>query len=91
MVRGAITHKLRKSSKPSSSILRVLRGNSIIRVLCVLIGVIGGAISGYMLTQEKTISKVVEPIENNVQVIGQAIGEVEGKKDSPMAFVGSKY
>lgn len=87
----ATTQEFVRPSKQPSSILRVLRGNSIIRTLCVLIGVIGGAISGYMLTQQKTVSKVVEPIENNVQVIGQAIGEVEGKKDSAMAFAGSKY
>lgn len=70
---------------------RVQRGNKIIRYLCVLIGILGGAISGYMLTQEKSIRKVVEPVENKVQVIGQAISEMEGKKDSPMAYAGSRY
>lgn len=70
---------------------RVLRGNSIIRYLCILIGILGGALSGYMLTQEQTIRKVIEPVENNVQVIGDTIREMEGKKDSPMAYAPAKY
>lgn len=70
---------------------RVQRGNKIIRYLCILIGVLGGALSGYMLSMGKAIRKVVDPVENKVQVIGQAISEIEGKKDSPMAFTGSRY
>lgn len=73
------------------SSIRVQRGNKIIRYLCIFIGIIGGALSGYMLTQQKTLKKMVEPVENNVQVIGQTISEMELKKDSPMAYAPSKY
>lgn len=73
------------------SLVRVQRGNKIIRYLCIVIGIIGGALSGYMLSQQKTLKKMVEPVENNVQVIGQAISEMELKKDSPMAYAPSKY
>lgn len=68
-------------------LIYVIRGNKIIRLLCILIGIVGGALSGYMLTQKKVISKVVEPIENKVQVIGGQIGQ----GDSPMQYAENKY
>lgn len=70
----------------------MVRGNSIIRFLCIVIGILGGAGSGYMLTQTKAISRMVQPAENKVEVIGGAISEMaDGKTDGPMSFVGQKY
>lgn len=52
-------------------------------------GIIGGAFSGYMLTQKKLVRRVVEPAENKVEVIGGAISDMgPGKTDGPMSFVG---
>lgn len=55
-------------------------------------GVIGGAASGYMLTQKKVLRRMVEPTENKVEVIGGAISDMGGgKTDGPMSFVGQRY
>lgn len=70
----------------------VQRGNKIIRYLCILIGVIGGALSGYMLTITKAARKVVEAADNKVQVIGQAaMNEIEGKVDGDTAMAYSRH
>lgn len=65
---------------------RVQRGNKIIRYLCIAVGLVGGALSGFMLTQKKTVRKVVQPVDNKVQVIGDQVGDIEGVNDSPMAY-----
>ena len=62
---------------------RVQRGNKIIRYLCIAVGLVGGALSGFMLTQKKTVRKVVQPVDNKVQVIGDQVGDIEGVNDSP--------
>lgn len=68
------------------------RGNNILRFVCIIVGILGAAASGYMLTTEKALRKVVEPaVDSNVQVIGQTITDLEGKKeDNAMAYA-SKY
>lgn len=70
----------------------VVRGNKIIRYFCVIVGILGGAASGYMLTmKQKTVRKVVEAGENKTQNISQAITEIEGQKDNAMAYAGNRY
>lgn len=71
--------------------LRVVRGNKIIRYFSIIIGILGGAASGYMLTQKKVVRKMVEPGENKVNNISQAITEMEGQKDNALAFAGNRY